>query len=90
MDIALIIDESGSIRGTNWYAGKPDWPYDTESDNWYQIKQFVNKLIDVLTITVTYSQVSNLKHKHPKYVSHLINNDYTYFDIPELFTAMDY
>ena len=50
-DIALIIDESGSIRGDSWYPEIQNWPPEnTEEDNWWQIKGFVSKIVDVLTV----------------------------------------
>ncbi len=56
-----MIDESGSIRDD-----VPNWTNSligTSQDNWYQITQFIEKLVNVLTISNQYSQVHKSKTK---------------------------
>ena len=45
LDIVFVIDRSGSIRDNN----PPGCQLETDCDNWFLMRQFVNNLIDAIT-----------------------------------------
>ena len=77
-DIALVIDESGSIRGPTFQDA---W-IDTWQDNWWEIRQFLVKLLSTLTIGPSFSQIGAVRFANQAEVGVLFSSHDKILRIP--------